>query len=644
VATYEEKLNGSLARLQTLTKGGRTVFAAREMGRVHRDRLIAAGHLTRIIGGWMLRSRPGMDPNDGIDWWASYWTFCAAYCESRFGTAWHLSAEQSVLLHVDDTVVPAELVVCAPKGQNNDLELLHGTALYDLREATPPAVDDLVVRNGLRLYTLDAALVKVPEGFYVAHPLEAQLALRAIPDASGLLRRLLRTGQPIVAGRLAGALRHIGRIDLTDDIMATMRSAGHVLIERNPFTSPRLPIAARRGSASIVARLAGLYALGRASIADHAPAAPGRIADPNHYLESLTERQADDAFHGLWLEGLVVTHEAIEQAAVGAQAPPRRGDVRDLTTLTALGDLQAFRAASRSIGAILGGAPLMEVLREAHREWHREFLQPRVTARLTPVAALAGYRDDRYYLSGSRFVPPEPQSMRAAMPALFDLLEGDSDPFLRAVLARWLVCYLHPYREGNDRIAHFLMNAFLATGGWQWLTLRGTDQDRYRDALERANLSYDLGPLAALIREGLVPVSSTVDAAVAAAAPAVASSPAASAPMDPDGLAAESSSHYEAIAGVGPTGAADTTEPVSASASVAVELAAAAQAVMPVAEVATPPALEADASQGVAADAADTAQASTAAEPATSTKKSAKAAKAAKKYAPKPTQIGLFGD
>ena len=65
---------------------------------------------------------------------------------------------------------------------------------------------------------------------------------------------------------------------------------------------------------------------------------------------------------------------------------------------------------------------------------------------------------------------------------------------------------------------------------------------------------------------------------------------------------------------------------------------------MPVAEVATPPALEADASQGVAADAADTAQASTAAEPATSTKKSAKAAKAAKKYAPKPTQIGLFGD
>jgi fido (protein-threonine AMPylation protein) len=69
--------------------------------------------------------------------------------------------------------------------------------------------------------------------------------------------------------------------------------------------------------------------------------------------------------------------------------------------------------------------------------------------------------------------------MRAAMPALFDLLDAEPDPFYRAVLARWLVSYLHPYREGNERMAHFLMNALLA-GGWQWRTIEGTDQARYR--------------------------------------------------------------------------------------------------------------------------------------------------------------------
>ena len=194
----------------------------------------------------MLRVPPGSDASDGTAWWAAYWSFCAAYCESRFDEVWHLSAEQSVLLHAEDTVVPATLVVCARKGQNNHLELLHGTALYDLRESHSPAAEDLVVRDGLRLLTLDAALVRVPEAFYVAHPLEAQLALRSIPDASGLLRRLLRTGQPVVAGRLAGAMRHIGRVDLCEEIIATMRAAGHSPVERNPFASPRLPTVHRR--------------------------------------------------------------------------------------------------------------------------------------------------------------------------------------------------------------------------------------------------------------------------------------------------------------------------------------------------------------------------------------------------------------
>jgi hypothetical protein len=146
--------------------------------------------------------------------------------------------------------------------------------------------------------------------------------------------------------------------------------------------------------------LAGLAALGRASLVDQGVPSPGRIADPNAYLQSLTARHADDAFHGLWLDGLVVTREAIALADDATLPAPRRGDVRDLALLIARGDLQAFRSVSRAIGAILAGAPVTEVLREAHREWYREFLQPRVAARLLPVAALAGYREDRVYLSG----------------------------------------------------------------------------------------------------------------------------------------------------------------------------------------------------------------------------------------------------
>jgi len=613
MATFEQKLNGSLARLEAVTRGGRAVFAARELGRVHRDRLIGAGHLQRIIGGWMLRAPPGLDPQDGTHFWAAYWSFCAAYCESRFGEDWHLSAEQSLLLQVEDTVVPASLVVCSPKGQNNELELLHGTTLYDLREATRPPAEDLWIRQGLRLYTLDAALVKVPEAFYVAHPLEAQLALRAVPDASGLLRRLLRTGQPIVAGRLAGAFRHIGRVDLTEELLTTMRSAGHAPVEKNPFTAPRLPISLRRGGASIAARLAGLVALGRASLAGVTVPAPGRCADPNGFLDALPARHADDAFHGLWLDGLVVTREAIVQAQAESASAPRRGEVRDLALLTAQGDWQSFRSVTRAIGAILAGAPVIDVLREAHREWFREFLQPRVAARLLPVAALAGYREDRVYLAGSRFVPPEPQAMRAAMPALFDLLDSEADPFVRAVLARWLVSYLHPYREGNERMGHFLMNALLAAGGWQWRTLAGTEQARIRDALDRAHLSCDLSPLAALIQEDLQPAGAArtvpTEAAVISVEPPIESTL------------------------VEPPSGPDVSEPLSEQ--VAVPLRATESPEEPVAsatavEAAVPTPADSDAASVTAAPAA----------PAAPTPPRQRK----RKYAPLPTQMGLFGE
>jgi len=48
------------------------------------------------------------------------------------------------------------------------------------------------------------------------------------------------------------------------------------------------------------------------------------------------------------------------------------------------------------------------------------------------------------------------------MPALFDLLEHEPEPGARAVLGHWLFGYIHPYPDGNGRMARFLMNAMLA--------------------------------------------------------------------------------------------------------------------------------------------------------------------------------------
>ena len=45
----------------------------------------------------------------------------------------------------------------------------------------------------------------------------------------------------------------------------------------------------------------------------------------------------------------------------------------------------------------------------------------------------------------------------------------------RAVLD-WLFGYIHPYPDGNGRMARFLMNAMLASGGYPWTVIRVEDR------------------------------------------------------------------------------------------------------------------------------------------------------------------------
>jgi len=49
-------------------------------------------------------------------------------------------------------VIPDQLVVHSPKATNNDIKLLFGTTLYDLKVAEMPATTALTVRDGLRLF------------------------------------------------------------------------------------------------------------------------------------------------------------------------------------------------------------------------------------------------------------------------------------------------------------------------------------------------------------------------------------------------------------------------------------------------------------------------------------------------------------
>jgi Fic family protein len=87
------------------------------------------------------------------------------------------------------------------------------------------------------------------------------------------------------------------------------------------------------------------------------------------------------------------------------------------------------------------------------------------------------------------------------MPAFFDLVEGEPEPSVRAVLGHWLIGHLHPYPDGNGRIARFFMNVMLASAGYPWTVIRVDDRDAYLSALEAASVEGDIGPFTSFLAE-----------------------------------------------------------------------------------------------------------------------------------------------
>ena len=124
---------------------------------------------------------------------------------------------------------------------------------------------------------------------------------------------------------------------------------------------------------------------------------------------------------------------------------------------------------------------------------------PCVDAGLIGTDALSGYRGNAVYLRSSRYVPPRWEAVRDAMPALFDLLAQETKPSVRAVLGHWLFGFVHPYSDGNGRIARLLMNVMLASGGYPWTVIRVEDRDDYLSSLEAASVESSIGPLAHFI-------------------------------------------------------------------------------------------------------------------------------------------------
>jgi hypothetical protein len=494
LTTATDKLAESLQALKVLQDRHIVAIRSADLSRTHRERLIRQGFLQEVMKGWYIPTSPDNLPGDSTPWYTSYWKFIAAYLDARVDGHWCLSPEHSLSIQAGNWTVPKQLLVRAERPRNNVTPLPHNTSLLDIR-AELPADRNTVVIDGVRLFSVAAALIACGPSAYRQNPTDLRAALASIADASELLALLLEGGHSTIAGRLAGAMRNIGRDLVADDIVETMKAAGYDIRETDPFESASPLVFARREKSPGVSRLHLLWQTMRDVVLKDFPAPPGRPKNITPYLKHIADNYVADAYHSLSIEGYRVSPELIERVKGGRwNADQDEGDRAHRNALAARGYWQAFQAVEKSIEKILTGQNAGVVARKDHGAWYRELFAPSIATGLLSPGELAGYRNAPIYIRSSRHVPPRADAVRDLMPALFDLLEEEPETQVRVVLGHFVFVYIHPYMDGNGRMGRFLMNAMMASGGYPWTIVPVERRGEYMSALEAASVEQNIQP------------------------------------------------------------------------------------------------------------------------------------------------------
>jgi hypothetical protein len=501
MATPQEKLASSLEALKQLQDKSGMIVRSDELSRTHRERLVENGFLLEALRGWYIATSPSDRPGGTTPWYASYWDFVARYLNDRFGDDWCLGPEASLSIHAGSWAVPAQLLVRAPRGSNKPVALPHNTSIYDMRVELP-AAEDIDTENGLRFYSAPAALIAAAPAIFEQQPINLRVVLAGQRDASALLAKLLEGGHSVIAGRLAGAFRNIGRDRIADDILKTMASAGYTVRETDPFQARMALDLPKRELSPAATRIRLLWHKLREGVIEAFPEAPGLPNDADAYLARVDDAFVTDAYHSLSIEGYRVSRELIERVRQGDWNPDAIAKDREQQdALAARGYWQAFQEVKNSVRAVLGNENPGEVADNDHGTWYRELFGASVAAGIIRAADLAGYRSDRVFIRNSMHTPLAPRAVPDAMGVFFELLTQETHPAVRVVLGHFIFVYIHPYMDGNGRMGRFLMNLMFAAGGYPWTVVPVERRRDYMAALEQASVQEDIVPFARFLGE-----------------------------------------------------------------------------------------------------------------------------------------------
>ncbi len=463
-----------------------------------------AGCLTSVIRGWYLLTKPEASGTTTV-WYVGFWPFIRNYLLDRFDKQGYcLNADASLDLHTGEGHIARQITVITKKASNQVIDLPQDTsiALYSDPKKFPETITKV---NGIYVMPLPIALCRLSPSYFKNKPLNVEIALKLLQSVSEVSRFLLEQELVTDAGRIAGAFRAIGEPDKADQIIKDMQAAGHAVVETNPFEG-HVPVL---GQAKLVSPYAGrieaMWKKMRSIVIETFPA-PKRIksSEEKKVVRVLKELYTQDAYHSLSIEGYEVTEELIHKIADGNWNPD--GDPKDQEELNAMavkGYHDAFQIVLRSVSKVILGKDPGSVFESDLQNWYRALFSPLVQINMLKASDLAGYRNGPVYIKGARHVPPNKDAVLDSMETLFKLINEEEHPAVRAVLGHFIFVYIHPYMDGNGRIARFLLNLMLISGGYAWTVIRASGRPEYMQSLEQASTEGKIERFAKFIRSEL---------------------------------------------------------------------------------------------------------------------------------------------
>lgn len=499
--TNHRKLADAIERAVQAAQRG--VLKSAALQRADRDALCRAGYLKNIVKGWYFLVRPGLDASESTAWYTSFWNFLATYLSERFGDNYCLNAVASLELQVGTTTVPRQVVAVTQHSGKTLLNLPHETSIlvYEDAQSLPREV---VSVDGLRVMPLAHALCRLPPAYFRSNPVNVELALRSLSDIGALIRAVLESRSPAMAGRFSGAYAFWGDDAKARAIESAAQFAGIAVKRENPFNQaqPALTFGSRAIS-PYAGRIQAMFRSMRDPVLTVFEGIhPASVRSIAACLKGIDEVYENDAYNSLSIEGYQVSPDLIGRIRSGnwnPEADPDDRQIRD--ALAAKGYFEAFKLVKEAVRSAIGNHDAVQIVRDSYPDWYRALFSEAVKSGLLEAHRLAGYRNGPVYIRSSKHVPPRYTAVSDSMDSLFDCLQSEPEAIVRAVLAHFLFGFIHPYFDGNGRLARFLMNVFLTTSGYPWTIVRTVRRSAYMAALEKASTGGNIEPFARFIYE-----------------------------------------------------------------------------------------------------------------------------------------------